>query len=75
MANLKFCYSCKLDKLIIDFSKNKNKKDGLNDMCKFCSKIYHKNYRILNKENLFLKRRFIEIKTKKKLLKINKIMK
>jgi len=35
----KICVYCKIDKNIIEFHKNKAKKDGLQDVCKECRKI------------------------------------
>lgn len=34
---------CKKEKSVVDFSKNKNKKDGLNGHCKKCHSNYRKN--------------------------------
>ncbi len=39
---LKNCRTCKLLKPSIDFSKNKNTKDGLNDVCRSCRSISRK---------------------------------
>ena len=47
MDEYKICVMCKDNLLISNFSKNKNKKDGLQDNCKGCAKIY----RDKNKDN------------------------
>jgi hypothetical protein len=44
----KKCTSCKDDKFLSDFNKNKSKKDGYNNICRVCSnkrskKYYHDN--------------------------------
>lgn len=52
---MKYCSKCKENKILDDFGKNKNKKDGLNIWCKKCvngnyNKEKHKEYREKNKE-------------------------
>ena len=60
----KSCVGCKQSKKYDDFTKNKTKKDGLNNYCKLCQKNYReknkeqireqqKEYRQTNKEKLF----------------------
>jgi hypothetical protein len=44
----KICYKCNKRKKNIFFSKNSNRKDGLSDLCKKCSK----QYRIINQDKL-----------------------
>ncbi len=39
----KYCFSCKLDKELIEFSKNNFRKDGLQICCKSCNKIDRQN--------------------------------
>lgn len=46
----KKCPSCKKDKLIIDYRKNKNKKDGLSYNCKDCHSKYRKKKYQENKD-------------------------
>ena len=42
---MKKCNKCGIEKKLIDFSKDKNKKDGLATICKDChSKYRHYNY-------------------------------
>lgn len=52
---MKKCSKCKIEKSINDFSKDKNKKDGLQHRCKDCNKDYFKKYYINNKEHLLNK--------------------
>jgi hypothetical protein len=46
---MKKCYKCKEEKPLVEFSKDKSKKDGLNSSCKTCSKVMVQKY---YKENL-----------------------
>lgn len=48
---MKICSTCKLPKLIDEFGKNKNKKDGHDHRCKPCRRIYEKSYIAANKES------------------------
>ena len=41
---IKFCYKCKENKILDTFCKNKSKKDGYSDECKFCKKQQDKQY-------------------------------
>lgn len=41
---MKICTICKLEKENLDFNKNKGRKDGLNNICKPCSKSRSKQY-------------------------------
>jgi protein-arginine kinase activator protein McsA len=48
---MKFCSRCKTYKLLLEFNKNKNKKDGLQNNCKECCILNNKNfYNNLSKE-------------------------
>ena len=58
---MKICSNCKIEKTLIDFSKDKNRPDGLRCQCKECNKQYnidnaehykqyHKQYNIKNKD-------------------------
>ena len=51
----KICKKCLDNKLLSDFSKNKNTKDGLQDKCKICVKEYKKQYYIDNKDKILEK--------------------
>lgn len=46
----KKCSNCNVNKNIKEFSKDKSKKDGLNNWCKSCEKEYSKKYRENTKE-------------------------
>jgi len=47
---MKRCYTCKTDKDKSEFNKNKVRKDGLNSICKECSRERSKRYYRENKE-------------------------
>jgi len=70
---MKKCTKCKLDKEITEFSKDKQKKDGLYPSCKKCEskagKIYHTN----NKEKESKRKKIYYINNKEKILKRNKL--
>lgn len=53
---MKICKKCNKEKVLKDFHKNKNKKDGVNNWCKECCRIYKKKYFENNKEKIYLKR-------------------
>ena len=46
----KTCSHCKIEKDIFEFGKNKTQKDGLQNMCKSCYKIYRETHREKIKE-------------------------
>lgn len=46
----KVCTKCSLEKSVADFSRNKNKKDGLQGVCKSCERAYNAAYRAANPE-------------------------
>jgi hypothetical protein len=48
--NTKFCNSCKKERLINEFCKDKSKRDGLRSQCKKCSLQYAKQYLQNHKE-------------------------
>ena len=48
--DLKKCNKCQTERLVSEFHKDKSKEDGLRTICKECTKIYHKDYEIQNKE-------------------------
>ena len=61
---MKNCVRCKIQKQLIDFHKNKSRKDGLQDICKLCSKERdkksykgRKDYYIKNNTNNIIRNR------------------
>ena len=48
---MKRCYTCKTDKDKSEFNKNRGRKDGLNSICKECSRERSKRYYRENKEH------------------------
>ncbi len=48
--NTKPCLSCKIEKFLSEFSKNKAKPSGLQDSCKVCCSRRHREYYKKNKE-------------------------
>ena len=48
--DVKTCSKCKEIKSITDFSKNKTKSDGLQNICKLCESILRNNYRNNNRK-------------------------
>ena len=46
---MKFCNSCRNNKNLIDFHKNKSRKDGFENQCKICRYKYLKKYRSTEK--------------------------
>ena len=52
---MKKCIKCHIEKEYLDFSKNKSKKDGHNNMCKLCFSEYSKQYEKTDKRQAYLK--------------------
>jgi hypothetical protein len=48
---MKKCSTCKIEKDFIEFSKNKTRKDGFQNTCIYCNKIYINNNKEKIKEN------------------------
>ena len=48
---VKLCSACKIEKDILEFSKNSFRKDGYQQLCKACQKEYYEN----NKEHILCK--------------------
>lgn len=48
----KKCNKCNIDKYILDFHKDKTKKDGYKNFCKLCQKKYSTKYYIDNKDKV-----------------------
>lgn len=65
---MKKCTKCKIQKPYSEFSRNKNKKDGLQCHCRSCVKLYQQE----NKEKISLKRQQYREKNKKSLREIAK---
>jgi hypothetical protein len=51
----KVCNNCNLEKYVNDFSKDKNRKDGLQPLCKSCNKEYKTKYYLTNEKNILNK--------------------
>ena len=80
---LKICSSCKIEKNYIDFNKNKSRKDGYQNTCISCNKIYiiknkelikkkKKIYYDKNKDEILSKKKEYHINNKQEILKIKK---
>lgn len=54
---MKKCTSCKLEKELSEFNRNKRNKDGHSTECRECAKKYLEEYRLRNKEILTIKNR------------------
>lgn len=66
----KVCTCCKIAKSILEFNKNKSKKDGLSTECKSCIKIYKDEYRKNNAEKISIgKKKHYEANKEKVLAK------
>lgn len=49
---IKFCSLCKQDKSIIEFAKNRTKRDGFQNVCKVCQRLNGKaRYQLTKKEH------------------------
>jgi hypothetical protein len=64
---MKKCTSCKIEKELTEFNKNKSRKDGLNNICRVCSNARSKKYYNENKEH----HKKVTLKRKNKLIKEN----
>ena len=69
METTKTCGCCKITKSILEFNKNKSKKDGLSFNCKSCIKIYKDENRKNNPEKIKLSRQKHYEKNRENLLK------
>jgi len=69
---MKKCTKCKVDKEITEFSKDKQKKDGISLSCKLCSKEYHKEYHKENKNKIIEQKKEYYKKNKDKINKRHK---
>ena len=52
MKNTKICNVCSVEKLLNDFHKRNDSKDGLRNECKICTRKKINSYRDLNKEKI-----------------------
>lgn len=54
---MKKCYTCQQEKVSTEFNKNKGQKDGLNSICKDCSRqrsrVYYQDNTALHKRNVY----------------------
>lgn len=58
---MKKCWKCGETKPLLEFYKNRTKKDGHGDSCKICTKEYNRKYRESHrKENVLYSRRYRE---------------
>jgi 5-methylcytosine-specific restriction endonuclease McrA len=49
---MKFCYRCKVKKLLTEFHKHKRMVDGHSNYCKSCTKEYKKGYYLRNADHI-----------------------
>lgn len=68
----KICYTCKQEKSVGEFSKDKSKKDGLENKCKQCGKQKNKIYRQENPEKVLKRHKKYRQKNPEKIKEINK---
>ena len=66
-SRYKTCTKCKKLQLTLEFSKDKNKKDGLCCHCKTCSKKYGIKWRYKNREKLKISKHEYDIKNRDKI--------
>lgn len=52
---MKICLKCKIEKELNLFTKDKNRKDGLNPYCIPCRKEQKRNYYLMNRKNILTK--------------------
>ena len=70
--NMKTCTKCKVDKEITEFSKDKQKKDGIYPSCKECESKAGRIYYTNNKEKESKRKKIYYINNKEKIDKRNK---
>ena|ERR1039458_870355 len=66
----KKCSTCSEKKPIAEFNKNKNRKDGLNNICRVCSNEYSKKYYNENTD----KHKKVIIERHNKIIKENRVL-
>jgi lipocalin len=64
---MKNCTTCKVEKPLDAFYKNKTKKDGVASQCKVCCKVSQKEYRLKNKEKIAVQDKEYRLKNQEKL--------
>jgi hypothetical protein len=69
---MKICCTCKIEKDLSNFNKDKNKKDGLQLICKTCQKEYRKIYYKNNKEKINLRNEDWKNNNKEKIIENSK---
>lgn len=52
MYMTKTCFKCKIEKSLLEFSKNRGRKDGLSGQCKACHTVMRKTHYELNKKKI-----------------------
>ncbi len=52
---MKICSKCKEEKELNEFGNNKSKKDGLNNLCKICTRVNSSNYYLNLKDKTKIK--------------------
>lgn len=61
---MKKCYTCQKEKSLIEFNKNKSRKDGINSICRECSrqrsKLYYTDHKDAHKKTVYgYKKRYV----------------
>jgi hypothetical protein len=69
----KICNGCLLSKNIIEYNKDKNRKDGLQPLCKSCNRNYKKKYYQNNKNEILDKSKIYYDKNKENIIKRVKV--
>jgi hypothetical protein len=65
---MKKCSTCKIEKELFEFNKNKSQKDGHENLCRLCKKEFYN----LNKETILKNKKEYHIKNKENILNIKK---
>lgn len=64
----KICTKCKVNKNLINFNKDKTRKDGLSKWCKECLSVYHKQYFLDNRKSVQRKHKIYYKNNREKIL-------
>ena len=71
-VELKLCHTCKIEKQLSDFHKNKTRKFGVSDYCKECqNKVDRKNYK-KNKDKIKKRKKELYNQNPQKYIKISR---